>query len=159
MKHAISLLLAVLLILSATAFAMEVPQIQSDLFICAKQAVGCLVTGEYERLVTLLPFSDVSPSASEWQNFVEGNFIAMPEVAQCEYSVAYWNGNVWKLAVPVCEPVEDTVETLVLTSLDGILFSGYGYATWAEVKSEYLFAPYVTWDVEYLGSAPIITID
>ena len=159
MKRTISLILVFLLIFSAAAFASEIPQMNGDLFISAKQALVYLVSGEYERLVTLLPFSDVSPSASEWQSFVEGNFVALPEVVQSEYSVAYWTGNVWKLAVPVSEPSDDSVETLVLTSPDGSAFSGYGYSTWAEVKGEYLFASYVTWDVEYLGAEPVITAD
>lgn len=159
MTRKISLLLAVLLIVSATAFASEVPQIHGNLFLCAKQSLIHLASGEYERLVTLLPFSDVAPSAAEWQSFVEGNFIALPEHVQTEYSVAYWTGKVWKLAVPVSEPSNDAVETLVLTSPDGSSFSGYGYSTWAEVKGEYLFASYVTWDVEYLGADPVITVD
>jgi len=159
MKRLISSLLAVLLILSFTAFASEVPQIRADLFLYAKQAVVHLVAGEYERLITLLPFSDVSPSASEWQSFVEGNFTTMPEIAQNQYSVAYWTGNVWKLAVPVSEPADDTVEALVLTSPDGSNFSGYGYALWGEIKNEYLFAPYVTWNMEYLGAELVVAVD
>ena len=159
MKRVLSFLLVFLLMISATAFASEVPQINGNLFINAKQATVYLASGEYERLVTLLPFSDVSPSAAEWLNFVEGNFVAMPEVVQTQYSVGYWTGNVWKLAVPVSEPADDFVECLVLTSSDGSAFSGYGYAVWADVKNEYLFAPYVTWDVEYLGSNPVISAD
>ncbi len=159
MKRAISLLLVVLLMASTAALASEIPQINGGLFVCAKQALVHLVSGEYERLVTLLPFSDVSPSAAEWQSFVEGNFTTLPDAAQTKYSVAYWTGNVWKLAIPVSEPVNDSIETLVLTSPDGTAFSGYGYCTWAEVKGEYLFASYVTWNEEYLGTDPVIAID
>lgn len=159
MKRIVSLLLVMLLLISSTALASEIPQIDSSLFLCAKQAVGCIVAGEYERMITLLPFSDVSPSASEWQSFVKGNFMALPEIAQSIYSVAYWTGSVWKLAVPVSEPASDDVETLVLTSPDGLTFSGYGYAAWADVKNEYLYASYVTWDIEYLDSTPIIAVD
>lgn len=159
MKRTISILLVMLLIVSATALASEVPHISDNLFACAKQALVCLSSGEYERLVTLLPFSGVSPSAAEWQSFAEGNFTALADGVQTEYAVAYWSGNVWKLAVPTKEPSDDSVETLILTSSDGSAFSGYGYATWAEVRGEYLFASYVTWDAEYIGSAPIVAID
>lgn len=161
MKRRISILLAVILLLSvsASAASIEVPQISENLFLCAKQALVYLSSGEYERLVTLLPFSGVAPSASEWQNFAEGNFLSLTEEVQTEYAVAYWNGLSWTLAVPVVNPDIDSAETLVLSSADGITFSGYRYATWAEVKGEYLFATYVTWNKEYLGTAPIITAD
>lgn len=161
MKRRISILLAIVLLLSASAAAVsvEVPHISEDLFLCAKQALVYLSSGEYERLVTLLPFSGVAPSASEWQSFAEGNFLTLADGVQTEYAVAYWNGLSWTLAVPVVNPDVDTAETLVLTSADGVTFSGYRYATWAEVKGEYLFATYVTWNKEYLGTAPIITAD
>ena len=158
MKRMLSLLLTILLI-STVAFASGIPQFNSDLFLRAKQALTCLSTGEYERLVTLLPFSDIAPSASEWQEFVEGNFRDFPDVIQIDYSVAYWTGNVWKLAVPVCEPIDDNVETFILTSPDGAVFSGYGYSTWAEVRGEYIFASYVTWNKEYVESNLLVTTD
>ena len=159
MKRKTMTLLALLLILSAMTSALAVPQISGALFSSAKQAVKCLSSGEYEKLVTLLPFSGIAPSASEWQSFAEGNFTTLNGAAQCDYAVAYWNGSVWKLAVPVSEPSSDTVETLVLSSANGSTFSGYAYTTWTEVKGEYLFASYVIWDKEYISASPIITVD
>lgn len=161
MKRRLSVFLAALLMLSfsAAAFAAEIPQISEDLFLCAKQALVYLSSGEYERLVTLLPFSGIAPSAAEWQNFAEGNFMTLADGVQTEYSVAYWTGSAWMLAVPVVNPDSDATETLVLSSDDGITFSGYRYSTWAEVKGEYLFASYVTWNKEYLGTFPIIAAD
>lgn len=159
MKRKTMVLLALLLIMSAMTSALAVPQISNTLFNDAKQALKCLSSGEYEKLVTVLPFADIAPSASEWQNFAEGNFSNLSGNAQCDYAVAYWNGSMWKLAVPVSEPSSDTVETLVLSSADGIAFSGYAFMTWAEVKGEYLFAPYVIWDKEYVSAAPVIAID
>lgn len=160
MKKKMSLLLALLLLFSTAAFAAEVPQISENLFVAAKQALTYLSSGEYERLVTLLPFSDVSPSAAEWRGFAEGNFTSFTgEMTQTDYAVAYWSGAAWKLAVPVSEPSEDSVETLVLTSTDGVSFSGYGFTTWAEAKGEFLFAPYVIWNKEYIENAPVIAAD
>lgn len=159
MKRGLSFFLVMLLMLSATAAASGVPQISPELFNAAKQALVYLASGEYERLITLLPFSGVAPSAAEWQGFAEGNFTTLNGGVQTEYAVAYWNGSVWKLAVPVTNPDSDTVETLVLSSSDGSAFSGYGYATWAEVKGEYLFASYITWDKEYIAGAPVIAVD
>lgn len=160
MKQKISLFLVLLLMFSAAAYASEVPQISEDLFSSAKQALTYLASGEYERLVTLLPFSDVSPSASEWRSFTEGNFTTFTSnTVQTDYAVAYWTGSAWNLAVPTTEPNGDTIETLVLTSSDGSSFTGYRFSTWAEVKGEYLFAPYVIWDKEYIENTPVIEID
>ena len=66
MKKWICIVLAILLIGTS---ALAAPQLSDSLFSSAKQAVGYLASGEYERLVTLLPFSDVAPSASEWESF------------------------------------------------------------------------------------------
>jgi len=159
MKRIISIMMAMLMFLSTMAFAAEIPQISAGMFLTAKQALTCLAAAEYEKLVTLVPFSDVAPSAAEWQSFAEGNFTTLVEGVQIDYAVAYWSAGMWKLAVPVHEPSDDTVETFVLSSADGITFSGYRYSTWAEVKGEYLFAPYVTWDVEYIGGAPVVAAD
>ena len=63
MKKLLCMLLIVCMVCSA-ALADGVPRLSSDLFKSAKKAVGYLASGEYERLVTLLPFSDVAPSAS-----------------------------------------------------------------------------------------------
>lgn len=159
MKRILCIVL-VLMVMSAAVSAMaDVPQISSGLFANAKQALVYLASGEYERLVTLLPFSDVSPSASEWQSFAEGNFSTLADGVQTDYAVAYWTGSVWKLAVPVSVPSDGSVETLVLSSADGTSFNGYRYADWSQVKSEYETAPYVTWDREYIDANPVVTTD
>lgn len=159
MKRLLSVLLAVLLLIPSAAAFTEVPQFSSTLFECGKQALVYLASGEYERLVTLLPFSDVSPSAAEWQSFAEGNFSSLSDGVQTEYAVAYWTGFLWKLAIPVSEPSSGEVETLVLTSADGVSFTGYRYSTWGDVRNEYLYASYVTWDKEYIGGTPFIAAD
>ena len=69
MKRNMTIALVLMLLCVAITAQAEVPQISDDLFSCAKKAVVYLSSGEYERLVTLLPFSGDAPSASEWQNF------------------------------------------------------------------------------------------
>ena len=154
MKKMICLALALLLVGSA---ALAVPQISNSLFSSAKQALGYLASGEYERLVTLLPFSGVSPSAAEWQSFA-GNFSDLSNV-QSDYAVAYWTGSVWVLAVPVHAPDSGNVEALVLGSEDGSSFIGYRYATWSRIESEYTASDHVGWNQEYLGGAPTVVAD
>jgi len=159
MKRYISIALVLLLLSAAVSAHADTPQISGKLFSTAKQALVYLASGEYERLVTLLPFSDVSPSAAEWHDFAEGNFSTLHSGVQTEYSVAYWNGSCWKVAVPVAPPGDGNVEALVLTSADGKAFSGYRYSNWSNVCSEYESASYVTWNKEYIGSEPMIVVD
>lgn len=159
MKRILCIVLALTVMSIAIPAMADVPQISNNLFSNAKQALVYLASGEYERLVTLLPFSDVSPSASEWQNFAEGNFSTLADGVQTDYAVAYWTGSIWKLAVPVSVPNDGSVETLVLSSADGASFNGYRYADWSQVKSEYEAAPYVTWDQEYVETDPVVTAD
>ena len=159
MKRLIAVLCAaILLALSVSALA-EVPQFRNSLFSDGKNALVYLASGEYERLVTLLPFSGVSPSASEWQDFAEGNFSTLGNGVQTDYAVAYWNGTDWKLAIPVSEPNDDSVEVLVLISSDGSTFDGYRYATWGDVRQEYESASYTTWNQEYVSGDPVVTSD
>ena len=159
MKRNMTIALVLMLLCVAITAQAEVPQISDDLFSCAKKAVVYLSSGEYERLVTLLPFSGDAPSASEWQNFAEGNFSTLGGDVQTDYSVAYWTGSCWKLAVPVTVPDSGSVEALVLTSDDGSSFSGYRYSKWKDIKDEYESASYVVWNQEYVESTPVITAD
>ena len=154
MKKFLCLVLALMMIGSA-AFA--VPQLSDSLFSSAKQAVSYLASGEFERLVTLLPFSDVAPSAAEWERFA-GNFSTLSDV-QTDYAVAFWTGSVWVLAVPVHVPDSGNVETLVLGSEDGSSFIGYRYASWSRIESEYASSNHVIWNKEYVPSAPTIVAD
>ncbi len=154
MKKFLCLLLAGFLI-GTTALA--VPQLSENLLNCAKQALSYLSSGEYERLVTLLPFSDVSPSASEWERFAE-NFSTLDDV-QTDCAVAYWDGSFWKLAVPLQAPESGSVETMVLGSEDGSTFIGYRYATWSQIEKEYTSSDYGLWSKEVVDGAPLIVAD
>ena len=155
MKKLMCIVLIVLLI-GTTALA-GAPQLSDSLFSSAKQAVGYLASGEYERLVTLLPFSDVAPSASEWERFA-GNYSDLTHV-QSDYAVAYWTGSVWKVAVPVQVPESGSVEVLILSSEDGDTFSGYRYATWNKVEEECGDSDHVRWSKEYVGGTPTVVAD
>ena len=163
MRRYISFLLVLMLmgaVIPAHASMVDVPQLSPMLFPCAKQALVFIASGEYESLVTLLPFSGLSPSAAEWQSFVEGNFLTLTPQVQTEYSVAYWIGTDWKLAIPLYTPDgTEGLEALVLTSVDGMTFSGYRYSLWSDVMLEYEMASYVTWNKEYIEGAPVIIAD
>ncbi len=158
MKRFIAVLCAALLLTMPLSAWAEVPQFSNSLFADGKNALVYLASGEYERLVTLLPFSDVAPGASEWQSFAD-NFSTLSDGVQTDYAVAYWNETDWKLAIPVQTPDDDSVEALVLISADGSTLTGYRYATWGDVKREYEAASYTVWNQEYVSATPVITSD
>lgn len=155
MKKTICLVVALLLV--ATLALADAPQFSDGLFSSAKQAVKYLSSGEYERLVTLLPFSDVAPSASEWESFA-ANFRDLSSV-QKDYAVAFWSGSVWVVAVPIQEPSDGGVEALTLSSEDGATFNGYRYATWSQIESAYSQSSHVIWNDEYVGGTPTVIAD
>lgn len=156
MKKIISCILLAALLCATTALA-EIPKLSESMFKYAKNALAALSNGAYDKLVTSLPFSDVSPSSDEWEELAEGAFTSLSgSDPQNLYAVAYWMGSAWKLAVPVTEPASSDVEVLVLVSEDGKSFSGYGYTTWGKVKKEYQNADYVQWNEEYNASTSVV---
>lgn len=155
MKKIISCFLIAAMLLCAAAQA-EVPSLSEKLFKYAKAALTCLASGEYDKVVTGLPFSGLSPSADEWRSFAQGSFSSLSGKPQSKYAVAYWTGRAWKIAVPVAEPASGSVETLVLVSEDGSSFSGYGCTSWSKVKGEYQNSNYVSWNEEYNASTSVL---
>ena len=155
MKRFISLILICALLCSA-ALA-DVPKLSENMFKYAKNALAALADGAYDKLVTALPFSDISPSSDEWEKLAEGAFTTLRDAEpQQLYCVAYWTGSAWKFAVPVSDPVSSDVEALILFSEDGKSFVGYGYSTWGKVKKEYQNADYVQWNEEYNASTSVV---
>lgn len=155
MKKTICVLLALLLI--GTIALADAPRLSDDLFSAAKQAVGYLASGEYERLVTLLPFSGVAPGAAEWESFAE-NYSTLSG-AQNDYAVAFWTGDIWVVAVPVQAPVDGSVEALALSSEDGSTFNGYRYATWQQIENACGQSAHVLWKDEYVGGTATVVAD
>lgn len=149
MKRVLScIIIAALLLCTSLAYAAPAPS--DALFTYISDAMNLLAAGAYDRVVATLPFSDAAPSADEWKNFAEGSFSTLTgAMPQSEYIVLYWYGNVWKVAMPIYEPASDTVETLVLSSEDGVSFNGYGCALWGSVRNEYESSSHVKWSKEY----------
>ena len=144
------------LLLGAAALA-EVSAPSDALFSSAKEAVGYLASGEYERMVTLLPFSDVAPSASEWASFAK-NYADLENV-QSDYAVAFRWSDIWVMVVPIQEPDSGSVEVLALSSEDGRTFNGYRYATWSQVEKAMDESDRVIWNTEYVGGTPTLIAD
>ena len=156
MKKIICCTLVAILLLTATALA-EVPSLSENMFNYAKGTLNCLASGAYDKIVTSVPFSGVSPSADEWAGFAQGGFTDLTGSSpQTKYAVAYWTGSSWKIAVPVSEPSSGSVETLVLISEDGQSVTGYGCSSWSQVCSEYDSSSYVSWNSEYNASTSAV---
>ena len=152
-----SALIAALLIAAAAPALADVPALNSKMTGYAKAALSCLAAGDYDRVVTGLPFSGVSPSADEWRSFAQGAFTDLSGTTpQTKYAVAFWYGRAWRVCVPVSEPSSGSVEALVLTSEDGSTFTGYACANWDSVRNAYQSADYVTWDEEYTASTSAV---
>ena len=150
-------LIAAVLIAAAVPALADVPALNAQMFNYAKAALSCLANGDYDRVVTGLPFSGLSPSADEWRSFAQGAFTDLSGSSpQTKYAVAYWTGRIWRVAVPVSEPNSDGVETLVLSSEDGSTFTGYACASWGGVRGECQSADYVSWNEEYSASTSAI---
>lgn len=153
MKKICLCLISLILIVTLTASASAVASLSGHIFDYAKAALLCLAGGDFDKLVTKLPYSGVSPSATEWQGFAVNSFSSLiGSDPQTKYAVGYWTGSIWKIAVPLSTPDSDGVEVFVLTSDDGQTFTGYGKATWGKIRSEYQNAAYVAWDEEYNAS-------
>lgn len=151
------LLIAAVLLGCACCAHAEVPALSESLFKYAKGALTCLASGEYDKVVTTLPFSDISPSADEWRSFAQGSFSSLTGSSpQTKYAVAYWTGRFWQVAVPVSEPSSGGVESLVLTSEDGRTFIGYGCSTWKKIQAGYESSSYVSWNKEYNASTSVV---
>ena len=156
MKKIICCTLVAILLLTAAALA-EVPSLSENMFKYAKGTLSCLASGAYDKIVTSVPFSGVSPSADEWAGFAQGGFTDLTgSNPQTKYAVAYWTGSSWKIAVPVSEPSSASVETLVLISEDGQSVTGYGCSSWSQVSSEYESSNYVHWNAEYNASTSAV---
>ena len=150
-------LIAALMLAAAAPALADVPALSGYMIDYAKAAITCLAIGDYDRVVTGLPFSGLSPSADEWRSFAQGAFSGLSGSSpQTKDAVAYWTGRLWRVAVPVSEPNSDSVETLVLSSEDGSTFTGYACASWGSVRGEYQSADYVSWNEEYSASTSAV---
>ena len=134
MKRKLCIALAALTLAWSVA-GMAAPELSKALLKTAQSAAGYLASGEYERLVTLLPFSGIAPGAAEWARFAR-NYGTLTHV-EPEGAVAYWKGESWIIAVPMASEIDENTEALMLLSEDGKTLTGYRYATWDQVEREY----------------------
>lgn len=151
----IRLLTAVLLFSLCTARA--VPGFDTDLFLSASEALYDLSVGDYDGVVTCLPFSDLPPDIDEWRSFSRESLRTLKDSrVQTDFQVAYWYASHWRVAVPLHSPAEDDTEVFVLISEDGEVFSGYACARWGDIQKDIGFSDHVIRSTDLLpGSASV----
>lgn len=157
MKRYISvfvILAALLACFGAQAEGSAVPALDEQLFADAKAALVYFEAGDYDSAAQILQFAD----AEELGRFIEGNYLTLGAGVQTEVSVAWWNGSAWNLGVPLYEPADPFVESLVLTTHedDGAAFCGYMYAMWSEIEAWIAECDYVVWNQEYTDDASFV---
>ena len=159
MKKRLHLCLLLLLALALSAHADAAPTLSDGLFGQAKEALTRLSYGDYESIAAVLSWAGDAPTAADWEALA-GRFSMLDTgTVQRDVSVAYWWDGSWHIAVPVLPPRSDRTEALVLTSADGQRFDGCACAQWGDVKRAYEGSDFVSWNEEYVESAPIIVGD
>lgn len=125
-------------------------ELEKTLFDDAKQAVSLLSYGEYQKAIDKLDFSDNQPDSEEFARFVDENLdsVLYGDV-QCSVAVGYRKGSAWRLAVPVEEPEDGSVQVLVLRSKDGQSFDAYTATSWRDVMAEVDESETVIWNEAY----------
>lgn len=125
------------------------------LFSDAKQALRLFEEGDFEGAAEVLGFG----TADEFEKFIGGNYRTFgDEPVQTTVAVAWWNGKSWIMAVPLHEPCDPDVETLVLAtdSIDCSTFCGYTFSTWGDVEAKLAQADYILWNEEYVDTKSMI---
>lgn len=154
MKKAILSLILIALTITCASAESEVRALDEQLFMQAKEALTLFEAQDYTSAAELLDFGD----AQELERFVAGNYTTFGSGVQTTVSVAWWNGSAWMLAVPLYEPSQPEVETLVLiTNInDGSGFGGYQYSIWGDVEASLAHCDYVIWNEEYVPASKVI---
>ena len=152
---AMFLLLAVL----AVPAAMAAPAFDESLFSRAKDAVILISYGEYSGAVEKIASADVF-DAAELESYVDGKARSIyNDTIQKTYSVAWYDGAKWIVAVPFTTPNDDAVGCFAFAAEDGVNVTAYRYMTWGSVVQGYANADEVLWQDEYTGETVIAFAD
>ena len=147
--------MAALLVCACASAESAVIELNEQLFADAKTALTLFEAGDYESAAALLQFADVEAL----EKFISGNYLTFGDApVQTEVSVAWWTGSAWAIAVPLYEPADGEVETLVLitNSTDCASFCGYAYALWSDVETAFTQCDYVIWNEEYIADESMV---
>ena len=148
-----------MIILLSSAYAEAVPS--KAFFDNARQALISLSENDTDQALELLnfSFSDSNNTTDSFLQFIEDTFSL--EHVQTQVAVCYYDeiSSSWKLAMPVEEPVEDSVKVLVLTSSDMVTYSGYEAASWGDIQKATAKTDWVWWNKEYTSNGTSLFAD
>lgn len=158
-KKIIAICLAILLS-CVPAVASAKGGFSSGLFKKAKEAVNLIAYSDYEKAIKKLAFSEDVPSAADFETFVEEELSDIfSGIVQTNVAVAYYLNERWVLAIPVNEPMDDSVQVLLLSSVDGKTFDAYRASSWKNVQANVDKCSDVVWNVAYEPELPDIFVD
>jgi len=152
LRRLISLSMFFILLISGGALA---DQPSEEFYNTGRNALMLLSHGDVDGALELIAFQfpaeDMTYSEEGFRQIVEGKYQPfLDENASVQaIAVAFYMDNLWYLALPVCEPTSDDIETLVLISPDQAVFTGYAALSWSAVLEMSDLAEENYWNVEY----------
>lgn len=160
MKRKILALCVALVLTVAPIAAYAAPDFSNSLFKRGKEAVNLIAYGDFSKAIEKLAFSSDAPSGSDLSTFVEEELSDIyTGTVQTNVAVAYYINDRWVLAIPVNEPSYDSVQVLLLSSVDGQSFDAYRASSWKNVQSNVEKSTDVIWNVAYEPELPSIFVD
>ena len=143
------------LLFSAAALA----QPEDTWFDTGKEALALLSYKEYGQALSLLQMTDVAPEA--FAASMESDFRTLFRgTVQTDVAVLFSDGDgKWYLAIPVTEPSDDRVETMVFSLGSGQRCTDVSCMTWGEVMEAVDKSTACTWNMEYMPGSPILETD
>jgi hypothetical protein len=155
MKKIICLVLGALLIALP---ALAAPKLDDGLFDRGKEVMNLTSYGEFDRAFETGGFAD--GTAEDFASYMQDNFYDLFNgTVQQDVAVCYYDGTTWTLAIPVLNPTDDSVETLMLTAADGKHFDGYACASWGDAVSAAESAEDAVWSGDYQPNPVIVEPD
>ena len=99
-------------------------------------------------------------TADDFASYLQDNFYDLFNgTLQQDVAVCYYDGETWTLAIPVLEPTDDNVETLLLTAADGRHFDGYACGRWGDAVSAADASENAVWSGDYQKNPVIVEPD
>ena len=153
-KRIAALALCAALLLGGAALARP----DDELFETGKKALGLLSYGEYDNAIKALGLPDIT--ADDLKAQMEKDFsLLFQGTVQTKVAVMFREDRDWYLAIPVADPADDRVETIVYALGDGSGFVSISASRWGDVAARLDESPEFVWNEEYLPSAPVLMSD
>ena len=155
----------VLAMLVASACGALAAQPSDDFYNVGRNALLMLENGDTDGAIALIGFqfdpNDSTYSEAGFRAIVKDKYAPSYDAhpALEPTAVCFYMDNYWYLALPVTEPVNDSVQTFVLISSDQSTFCGYAALRWGSVLEMSDMAQEAYWNVEYKASGSELIAD